>query len=125
MAAHSLKSDSDMSINHKKPSELLPAPVLPVAYGDNVFLEDVIAGARVDIELNRNVYPGTQVTLEYKVGNTSNRLVIPLQEGRASFLIPPCAFINSLWVGGMQMRYWVDDPLHKSEVLDLGVSMRW
>ena len=114
-----------MSINHKKPSELLPAPVLPVAYGDTVFIEDVIAGARVDIELNRNVYLGTQVTLEYKVGKTLNRLVIPLQEGRASFLIPARAFFNSLWAGGMQMRYWVDDPLHKSEVLDLGVSMRW
>jgi hypothetical protein len=78
-----------MSINHKKPSELLPAPVLPVAYGDNVFIEDVIAGARVDIELNRNVYPGTQVTLEYKVGNTLNRLVIPPSRG-TSIILDSC-----------------------------------
>jgi hypothetical protein len=121
MAVHSSTLGSYMSIHHKKPSELLPAPVLPVACGDIVFLEDVVAGARVDIVLNRGVYPGIQVTLEYSNDSTSKTLTTPLTGAGASFVIPACAFINSL---GMRIRYWVDDPFQQSEVLDLGVSMR-
>jgi len=110
-----------MSIHHNKPSALLPAPVLPVACGDIVFLEDVVAGAQVDIVLNRGVYPDIQVTLEYSNDSTFKTSTIPLTGGGASFVIPACAFINSR---GMRIRYWVDDPLQQSEVLDLGVSMR-
>ena len=121
MAVHSSTLGSYMSIHHKKPSALLPAPVLPVACGDSVFLEDVVAGAQVDIVLNRGVYPGIQVTLEYSNDSTSKTLTTPLAGGGASFVIPACAFINS---SGMRIRYWVDDPFQQSEVLDLGVSMR-
>jgi hypothetical protein len=121
MAVHSSTLDSRMPIHHKKPSALLPAPVLPVACGDIVFLEDVLAGAQVKIVLNRGVYPGIQVTLEYSNGGTSRTLTALLAGGGASFVIPACAFINSF---GMRIRYWVDDPFQQSEALDLGVSMR-
>jgi hypothetical protein len=123
MAAHSSTADSDMPIHHKKASALFPAPVLPVACGDIVFLEDVVAGARVDIALTRDVYPGIQVTLEYTDGDTRKTFTTPLKGGLASFLIPAGAFIHSLWAG-MRIRYWVDDPFQASEMLDLGVSTR-
>ena len=121
MAVHSSTLGSRMPIHHRKPSALLPAPVLPVACGDIVFLEDVVAGAQVKIVLSRGVYPGIQVTLEYNNDGTSKTLTTPLTGGGALFVIPACAFINSV---GVRIRYWVDDPFQQSEVLDLGVSTR-
>ncbi|MFJ2682541.1 hypothetical protein ACIOYV_02230 [Pseudomonas sp. NPDC087342] len=109
-----------MSIPQKKLSGLLPAPGVSMACDSTVFIEEIVGGAWVDVELQRGVYPGIQVTLQYSHGITCGMITAPLNGGHAWFLIPARAFGD----GKIQIHYWIDGLYQKSEVLDLYVSTR-
>ncbi|RON08978.1 hypothetical protein BK659_12070 [Pseudomonas brassicacearum] len=106
------------------PIQKLPAPSLPSAYRDCIFLEDILGGAEVYVALSRGMCMGARLTLQFCDGVTSwSDAKEIVGSGCLSFTIPSALWVKSL-NREVRLQYLIDGQPDLCEILYVGVCSR-